>query len=135
MKGIIAAVGWWFRGIKVFALVGKSGTGKSFRARLVMERYAITLLIDDGLLINKQHIVSGISAKREAGAMEAVRTALFHDPMHRKEVRLKLGQIHFKRILVIGTSLRMVKKICNVLQIPEPHKIFQIEDIAHSRRN
>ena len=35
----------------VFALVGESGTGKSFRAKLLAEKYGITAIIDDGLLI------------------------------------------------------------------------------------
>jgi ABC-type oligopeptide transport system ATPase subunit len=35
---------------KVFALVGGSGTGKSFRAKLVAQKYGIDFIIDDGLL-------------------------------------------------------------------------------------
>ena len=35
--------------IKVYALVGKTGTGKSFRARLITEKHNIDLLIDDGV--------------------------------------------------------------------------------------
>ena len=37
--------------VRVFALVGKAGSGKSFRARLVAEKHQIDLIIDDGLLI------------------------------------------------------------------------------------
>ena len=37
--------------VRTFALVGRSGTGKSFRAQLVAEKYHIQLIIDDGLLI------------------------------------------------------------------------------------
>ena len=40
----------------VFALVGESGTGKSFRAKLLAEKYGITAIIDDGLLIQNDKI-------------------------------------------------------------------------------
>ena len=53
------------RGVTVFALVGRSGTGKSFRAKLVAQKFGIDLIIDDGLLIRDQKIIAGRSAKRE----------------------------------------------------------------------
>ena len=122
---------WWrFRGVRVIALVGKSGTGKSFRARLVMEKHNIDLLIDDGLLIRDQKIVAGKSAKRETAYMAAVRTALFTDKQHRREVRHELERTKFRRLLIIGTSVRMVKKITATLQLPEPSRTIMIEDIA-----
>ena len=36
------------RGVRVFALVGGSGTGKSFRAKLVAEKHGIDIIVDDG---------------------------------------------------------------------------------------
>ncbi len=132
MRNIFAGIIWFFRGVKVYALVGKSGTGKSFRARLVMEKYSIDLLIDDGLLIQNQRIIAGKSAKREDAYLAAVRTALFTEREHRREVRHAIEKSRFKRILVIGTSVRMVHKICATLQLPEPHKTITIEDIATS---
>jgi adenylate kinase family enzyme len=42
---------WFFKGVKVYALVGDSGTGKSFRAKLLAQKYGIELILDDGLLI------------------------------------------------------------------------------------
>ena len=36
-------------GITVYALVGESGTGKSFRSKLLAQKYGITAIIDDGL--------------------------------------------------------------------------------------
>ena len=53
---------WFFKGIKVFALVGKSGTGKSFRAKLIAEKYGIEVIIDDGLIIKDNSIIAGKSA-------------------------------------------------------------------------
>ncbi len=121
---------WRFRGMHVFALVGKSGTGKSFRARLVMEKHNINLLIDDGLLIEDQRIVAGKSAKKENAYMAAVRTALFTEKAHRREVRHAIEKSRFRRILVLGTSDRMIYKICAALRLPEPKKIIRIEEIA-----
>ena len=37
--------------VTVYALVGESGTGKSFRSKLLAEKYGIDYIIDDGLLI------------------------------------------------------------------------------------
>lgn len=130
MKKLIYRVLWPFRRIRVYALVGRSGTGKSFRARLVMEKHSIELMIDDGLLIREQKIVAGKSAKREKVYFSAVKTALFNDKEHRRQVIDALEREQFKRILIIGTSERMVAKIAESLKLPAPHKIINIEDIA-----
>lgn len=121
---------WKFRGMKIFALVGKSGTGKSFRARLVAEKYKIDGIIDDGLLIRGQQIVAGRSAKKESAYLAAVKTALFTDPEHRRQVKLFIEKSTMRKVLIIGTSERMVEKICATLQLPKPHKVIQIEEIA-----
>lgn len=64
MVQFIRNLTWMFRGVKVYALIGKAGTGKSFRAKLVAQKYRIELIIDDGLLIRDQKIICGKSAKR-----------------------------------------------------------------------
>ena len=84
---------WLVRGVRVFALVGGSGTGKSFRAKLVAQKFGIDMIIDDGLLINGDAIVAGKSAKREKLYMSAVKTALFHEKAHRDEVARVLQKI------------------------------------------
>ena len=66
-----------FRPAAVYALVGESGTGKSFRSKLLAEKYGIHAIIDDGLLIEDDKILAGRSAKREKTYMGAVRAALF----------------------------------------------------------
>ncbi|MFO8063541.1 MAG: hypothetical protein ACQETQ_03620 [Spirochaetota bacterium] len=121
---------WRFRGVRVYALVGKSGTGKSFRAKLIMQKYNIDLLIDDGLLIKDQKIIAGKSAKREKAYLAAVKTALFTDKEHRRAVRHMLERENFKRVLIIGTSERMVYKIAESLKLPAPSRIVRIEDVA-----
>lgn len=119
-----------FKRIQVFALVGESGTGKSFRAKLLAEENGIQAIIDDGLLIQDEKIIAGRSAKREKTYMGAVRVALFDDKEHRDSVAKVLRTTHIKKILIIGTSEKMVTKIAMRLQIPQPQKIIHIEEIA-----
>jgi uncharacterized alkaline shock family protein YloU len=118
------------RGVRVFALVGGSGTGKSFRAKLVAEKYGIDIIVDDGLLIRDQKILAGRSAKREKGILAAIGTALFAEDKHADSVRQILSKQSFKRILLLGTSEKMVRKIGKRLKLPHPTKILQIEDVA-----
>lgn len=115
---------------KVFALVGESGTGKSFRSKLVAQKYSIDLIIDDGLLIRDNRILAGHSAKKEHSFLAAVKVALFDDKSHRDEVARKLQNENYSRILLLGTSDKMVFKIAARLQLPPPSKIIRIEDIA-----
>ncbi len=130
MFSFLSGLVWLIRGIRVYALVGESGTGKSFRAKLVAQKYGIDMIIDDGLLIRGDTLLAGRSAKKEQLYMAAVKTALFHDKTHRDEVARALQRERFRKILVIGTSDKMTFKICERLQIPHPVKIIRIEDIA-----
>lgn len=118
------------RPIKTYALVGRSGTGKSFRAQLVADKYHIQLIIDDGLLIRKDKIIAGKSAKQEANFLTAVKRALFQDADHFQEVMNALQTEHYRKILIIGTSEKMALKIALKLNLPEPSTIIHIEDIA-----
>jgi adenylate kinase family enzyme len=116
--------------IKVFALIGDSGTGKSFRAKLVAQKYGIEHIIDDGLLIKENKILAGHSAKKEKTFLAAVKVALFDEKAHRDEIARKLQSEKIRKILVLGTSDKMVNKIAARLQVPMPRKIIKIEDIA-----
>ncbi len=111
-------------------MVGKSGTGKSFRSKLVAQKFHIDLIIDDGLLIRGDRILSGKSAKREENVLSAVRTAVFDDPDHQSQVREALAKEKYHKVLIIGTSEKMVYKIASRLNLPQPEKLFRIEDIA-----
>lgn len=121
---------WFFKGVNVYALVGDSGTGKSFRAKLLAQKYGIELIIDDGLLIRDDKILAGHSAKREQTFLAAVRVALYDDKTHRDLIARALQNEHFKKILILGTSEKMVNKIAARLQLPQPQKIIKIEEIA-----
>lgn len=117
-------------GIRVFALVGKSGTGKSFRARLLAERYRIPLIVDDGLLIRNQTIITGVSAKTAPNYLAAIKMAIFSDPARRREMIQALGNERFSKILLLGTSEKMVRKVQEQLELPPVYKLIHIEDIA-----
>jgi adenylate kinase family enzyme len=119
-----------FNKTKIFALVGESGTGKSFRAKLVAQKYEIEYIIDDGLLIRDNRILAGHSAKKEKTFMAAVKVALFDEKAHRDEVAKKLQGERTKKILILGTSEKMVNKIAARLQLPAPGKIIKIEDVS-----
>lgn len=118
------------RPTRTYALIGESGTGKSFRAILVARKYGIDFIIDDGLLIKDSRILAGNSAKKEKTFMAAVKTALFDDKAHRDEVAKCLQAEKYKKVLVLGTSEKMVNKITARLQLPGPGRIIHIEDIA-----
>ncbi len=133
VKKLIYHLVWLFRGIQVFALVGKSGTGKSFRAKLVAQKYNIDVIIDDGLVIKDKKIIAGKSAKKEKSMVEAIKTALFLDENHLQNVLSALEKENFKRVLIIATSEKMVNKITERLGLPYPKKIIRIEDIASQK--
>lgn len=130
MKNPITFIRQKLSPMTVYALVGESGTGKSFRSKLLAEEYGIHAIIDDGLLIQDEKIVAGHSAKREKTYMGAVRAALFDDKEHRDGVAKVLKKEHLKKLLILGTSEKMVMKIAMRLQVPQPSKIIRIEDIA-----
>lgn len=130
MNRIFRYAFWKLKGTKVYALVGKSGTGKSFRSKLVAQKYGIDLIIDDGLLIRGDRILAGKSAKRESNVLSAVRTAVFDDAEHKEQVIDAIQKEKFHKALIIGTSDKMVYKIASRLNLPQPEKMLRIEDIA-----
>lgn len=50
--------------------------------------------------------------------LKAVRRAIFWDAEQREEVRQALEKINPKRVLILGTSDRMVETICKALGLP-----------------
>jgi ABC-type dipeptide/oligopeptide/nickel transport system ATPase component len=85
MNRIMRYTVWKLRGRKVMALVGRSGTGKSFRSKLVADKYGIEMIIDDGLLIHGEKIIAGKSAKKEQVFLKAIKTALFDEDDHQED--------------------------------------------------
>lgn len=118
------------QGITVYALVGKSGTGKSFRAKLLAEKLGISYIVDDGLLIHENAILAGRSAKQEENYISAIKTALFTDNVHRDQVVHVIQKKKIKKILLLGTSSKMVARMADRLELPPISQIVRIEEIA-----
>ena len=115
------------------ALVGSSGTGKSHRASYLAFKHNIPLIVDDGLLISGSSILAGKSAKREATKFGAVKRAIFQEDAHAAEVKKHIAAAGATKILLMGTSVKMVQRIAKRLALPEPDPIIKIEEIASSR--
>lgn len=116
--------------MKVYGLIGKSGTGKSYQAVTLCKELNIESIIDDGLFICRNKVMAGISAKRQPTQIGAVKTALFHTDEHMQEVRDKIARIKPSSILIIGTSDGMVDKIVRRLELPKIGKRIYIEEIT-----
>jgi len=116
--------------VKVYALIGQSGTGKSYKVFIVAKERNIGYIIDDGLLIGGTRVIAGQSAKRESTRIASIRRALFNDPDHREKVRNALEEINPEKLLVLGTSRKMIQQICQALGLPELHEILNIEDVS-----
>ena len=116
--------------METIGFYGPPGTGKSDRALVIAYENKASCIIDDGILIYHSRIVAGKSAKREASRLKAVRRAIFWDKEQRDEVRQALKKINPKRVLILGTSDRMVVTIAKALDLPMPSKYIRIEDVA-----
>ena len=129
--------------MEIYALVGKSGTGKSYQAVNLCKDKNIESIIDDGLFICHNKVMAGISAKRQATKIAAVRTALFHEDEHMASVKAAIEKADPDSMLVLGTSDRMVDKIVARLGLHGIDERIYIEEIttederqlAHKQRN
>lgn len=133
VKDISIAIKHKFVKIKVYSLVGVAGTGKSFRSHLIADKYSIPLIIDDGVLIKNMKIIAGSSAKFENNMFDAIRRSIFEDDSHRNEIVEALRRENFSKILILGTSIRMIDKITSRLFLPSSSKIIYITDISTKR--
>ena len=116
--------------IKVYAFVGPSGTGKSYRAQMVANEKEISFIIDDGLLIKDNQILAGESAKKAPTKIETVKHALFLSEAERDTIQKALKKYKPSKILILGTSDGMVQKIAQNLELPEISETIYITDVA-----
>ena len=116
--------------IKVYAFVGPSGTGKSYRAQMVAGEKNINFIIDDGLLIKDNEVVAGNSAKKAPTKIETVKHALFLSEKEKQEIHKALKQYKPESILILGTSDGMVEKIAQNLGLPQIIETIYIQDVA-----
>ena len=116
--------------IKVYAFVGPSGTGKSYRAQMVASEKNINFIIDDGLLIKDNEVIAGESAKKAETKVATVRHALFYEEKEREPIIKALKKYKADKILILGTSDGMVQKIAANLGLPEVSDTTYITDVA-----
>ncbi len=116
--------------IKVYAFVGPSGTGKSYRAQMVASEKDIHFIIDDGLLIHDNEVIAGESAKKAPTKIETVKHALFYKEEEQQEIIKALKKYKPQSILILGTSDGMVQKIAANLGLPEISETVYITDVA-----
>lgn len=116
--------------IKVYAFVGPSGTGKSYRAQMVASEYDIKYIIDDGLLIKNNEVIAGESAKKAPTKIETVRRALFTDSEKAEIIKKAFRKYRPESILILGTSDNMIKKIMENLELEGLEKTIYITDVA-----
>ena len=116
--------------IKVYAFVGPSGTGKSYRAQMVASERGISFIIDDGLLIKENEVIAGESAKKAATKVATVKHALFYEESEREPIIKAFKKYKPESILILGTSDGMVQKIAANLGLPEICDTTYISDVA-----
>ena len=116
--------------MRVVALVGKTGTGKSYQCIELAREENIESIIDDGLLISGNKILAGKSAKHETTKMASVKRAIFANDQHVAEVKSAIERNSFQSILILGTSEKMVKCIAERLSLPPIEKVVYINEIA-----
>ena len=116
--------------MKVYAFVGPSGTGKSYRAQMVASANDIHYIIDDGLLINENEVLAGTSAKKAPTKIETVKHALFIEEKEQSEMRTSLKKYKPDSLLILGTSDKMIAKIRESLNLPELTKTIYINEVA-----
>jgi len=116
--------------IKTYAFVGPSGTGKSYRAQMVAVERNIKFIIDDGLLINENEVVAGVSAKKAPTKIETVKKALFNNKEEAEEIKKAFRKYKPESILILGTSDNMITKIRENLGLPELTETIYIQDVA-----
>ncbi len=116
--------------MKVYAFVGPSGTGKSYRAQMVANERGINYIIDDGLLISGNEVLAGISAKKAPTKIETVRNALFQNEDRKKEIQTVIKKKKPESILILGTSDEMVSRIASNLGFPPVSETIYITDVA-----
>ena len=119
-----------FDNVKVYAFVGPSGTGKSYRAQMVAGEKDVHFIIDDGLLINDNKVVAGESAKKASTKIETVKKALFLHENEKKVMQKAFKKFKVKKILILGTSDGMVEKIAENLGLPKISDTTYITDVA-----
>ncbi len=114
--------------METYAFIGISGSGKSHNAQRVARKYDINYIIDDALLINKTKVLAGKSAKTEATKIASVKAAIFADNSRCEIMKETIEHAKIDKLMVIGTSEKMVNIIAKRLGLPKFIKKIYIQD-------
>ncbi len=101
--------------MKLYGLVGVSGSGKSHQAAHIAYGLGADFVVDDGLLIYRGQVIAGYSAKFEINNISAIRRAVFTDEIHRNEVSEAINIYSEAPMLILGTSKKMIWTIAERL--------------------
>ena len=91
----------YLKDIRVYAFVGPSGTGKSYRAQMVAGEKDTHFIIDDGLLIKDNEVIAGESAKKADTKVATVKHALFYEEEEKREIVKALEKYKPESILIL----------------------------------
>ena len=116
--------------MQVYAFVGKSGTGKSYRAQDVAKKYGKKYIIDEAILIKSTKVIAGKSAKTEANFIASVKAAIFSDQARREEMTKVIQKENPDKLLILGTSDDMIQRIRTNLGLEEICHTIYIEEVA-----
>lgn len=119
--------------MKVYALVGESGTGKSTSVLHLCHEHNIPAIIDDGILIVNGQKIAGTSAKYENNYIKAVKRATFFYEDHREEVANVIRLTALDKILIVGTSVKMVNLIAEKLKLGKINTYIDVSEVRTSR--
>lgn len=116
--------------MKVYALVGPSGTGKSYKAIVVAKMIGASAIIDDGILVHNSKLVAGKSAKKEPTYLASVRRALFMEDDHANEVKKAIKDLNIDSILILATSKQMAQMIAKRLELGSIERFIDIKEVS-----
>ena len=97
---------------------------------MVASEKDIHFIIDDGLLIKDNEIIAGSSAKKAPTKIETVKHALFYEESEKEPIDRAIKKYKPSKILILGTSDGMVKKIAANLGLPEVSETTYINEVA-----
>lgn len=118
--------------MEIYALYGPSGTGKSSSALQLAHKHRIPAIIDDGILIYNGRKIAGVSAKYEKTTIRAVKRAIFFYEDHAQEIKKVIQEQSIDKILLLGTSKKMVNLIAEALEVQPIDHYIPIQEIRSS---
>ena len=116
--------------IITIGFIGSSGTGKSHRANEVAKSEKIEYIIDDGILIHQNRVLAGRSAKLAKTRIGSLKRAVFFEDDHCEEVIRIIRNVKPDKIMILGTSDKMVNTIVERLSLPPISRRIYIDDVA-----